>query len=538
MLYIAVLFILILPVTSTAMPPHPKLIDEWNKQGILKEKINDYHERSDTLKIKSLKAGTLPKKSFPTGGTSKVCVLLVQYSDADMAGVSTPAFYTNLFNGTTSPTLEKYFYNMSDSKLNIQFEVHGPYTVSRTHDYYGTDTAGFNFPGLFRNIKPPAFQYLLIIPTSGFVIAVMLFCSRKKEKKIWSAAILILLIPVFFIHLYGCKSESTTSKEGIPVEGNDAHPAALVIEAIRKADDAGVNFSQYNNSCIIIIHQGTGQEASGESTDIWSHQWDLASAKYYGDGTGPVTVDGVTLNVYTVQPEFTYNPGDSSIGVFAHELGHVLGLPDLYDTNYETLGVGDWSLMAGGSWCGPGSDGSRPAPLLAWEKYKIGGTGWLTITPITVDQLNVTTNDIESSHTAYKIILNSFTGQYLLLEGKKQSAPDEWTVPGSGILVTHIHEGIISSYTSSDTVNTGYNRVHGVNIVEADGSNNLWEMTNSGDASDLFYSGHNDELSTTSNPDTKYYTSELVNSKTGDSQVRIYGISSNIFPMNFDIDFL
>jgi len=124
----------------------------------------------------------------------------------------------------------------------------------------------------------------------------------------------------------------------------------------------------------MVIHAGQGEESSSSENDVWSHAWDLASAKYYGDGTGNRVYDGKTISKYTIQPEYNDAAGDSTIGVFCHEFGHVLGLPDMYDTSYETYGAGKFTLMAGGSWLGATS-GSRPAPLLAWEKRKLG---WIT----------------------------------------------------------------------------------------------------------------------------------------------------------------
>ncbi|MCP5514951.1 MAG: M6 family metalloprotease domain-containing protein, partial [Spirochaetales bacterium] len=157
--------------------------------------------------------------------------------------------------------------------------------------------------------------------------------------------------------------------------GYDAYPATLVAEAVNEADVAGVDFSQYDNDgngyvdTVIIIHAGRGEESGADENTIWSHNWTLSDA-----GVGIITHDSVKIDNYTIQPEYTDNPGDSTIGVFCHEFGHVLGLKDLYDTYQETNGVGLWSLMSGGSWTGnldvdsdgDGDPGSEPAPLLAW----------------------------------------------------------------------------------------------------------------------------------------------------------------------------
>jgi len=178
--------------------------------------------------------------------------------------------------------------------------------------------------------------------------------------------------------------------------GNDALPATLVGEAITLAD-ASVNFSQYNDGTghvsVIVIHSGIGEEInpSTYADRIWSHRWTLEAGEYYGDGTGEKICDGMTINDYAIQPEFVLSAGDSTIGVFCHEFGHVLGLQDLYDYTYTTDGVGDWSLMAGGS--NNGTNGSLPAPLLAWEKEKLNWITINTVTPLKSPQ-SVNINDI------------------------------------------------------------------------------------------------------------------------------------------------
>ena len=112
---------------------------------------------------------------------------------------------------------------------------------------------------------------------------------------------------------------------------------------------------------LAVIHQGAGQEATGNTSDIWSH-----SGTIYGKRIG-----GLEIRRYTIQPEQFGTGGPmSDIGVMAHEFGHNLGAPDFYDTDYsnsggEYCGTGVWDLMAGGAWNGFGSpsSGDRPAPI-------------------------------------------------------------------------------------------------------------------------------------------------------------------------------
>ncbi|MDA6141503.1 immune inhibitor A, partial [Escherichia coli] len=80
---------------------------------------------------------------------------------------------------------------------------------------------------------------------------------------------------------------------------------------------------------------------------------------------------------YTIQPE------DGAVGVFAHEYGHDLGLPDEYDTQYTGQGepVGVWSIMSGGSWAGEIA-GTEPTSFSPQNKeffQKVMGGNWANI---------------------------------------------------------------------------------------------------------------------------------------------------------------
>ncbi|MET7284293.1 immune inhibitor A domain-containing protein [Streptomyces sp. NPDC005573] len=130
-----------------------------------------------------------------------------------------------------------------------------------------------------------------------------------------------------------------------------------------------------------IVHAGEDESAGGgaQGTDaIWAHRWYAfgsdAGATGPGDnklGGAQVGDTGVWVGDYTIQPE------NGGLGVFAHEYGHDLGLPDEYDTNGGDNSTGFWTLMSSGSWLGTGKEaiGNLPGDMNAWDKLQLG---WLT----------------------------------------------------------------------------------------------------------------------------------------------------------------
>ena len=188
---------------------------------------------------------------------------------------------------------------------------------------------------------------------------------------------------------YGEQKDAETDDED---DINDLYIADFVIDAVEAADAAGCDFSQYDSDgdgyvdFVYFIFAGKGQAAGGSKETIWPHNWDLVSALYYGFTHGdspyfvddhewnPLMEDGKIINSYACSSELDYYNTLDGIGTLCHEFGHVMGLPDLYDTqyghNYENhLTPGEWDIMDQGAYNG---GGHCPPNYNPWEKHFFG----------------------------------------------------------------------------------------------------------------------------------------------------------------------
>jgi M6 family metalloprotease-like protein len=215
----------------------------------------------------------------------------------------------------------------------------------------------------------------------------------------------------------------------------------LAREAVQLADPS-VNYANFDQNSdgyvdnLIVIHAGDGQESSSSANDIWSHQWEIQPAQTTSDS-------GKKAEHYALFAE------ESPVGVIAHEFGHVLGLPDMYDYTYSgQVFVGNWALMDSGSWNGAPA-GSRPSHMISWSKMQLGfitpaereDVGINEVKNVTIIPTHLQTLPSGSKRVA---VINISTGIYYTVEVRNNTVstnnPFDQALPDSGVLITFCND--------------------------------------------------------------------------------------------------
>jgi immune inhibitor A len=253
---------------------------------------------------------------------------------------------------------------------------------------------------------------------------------------------------------------------------------------------------------VAVIHAGA--DASAGAFNIWAHRWDFRAISGQGSYTtndvDPVSGHNVIIDgPYAIMPELSGSNNNNgpitSIGVFAHEFGHIFGIPDLYDTDGTSSGLGNWCLMAAGSWGGNNSSPQTPVHPCAWVKKELG---WVSPVNITSFQQALTVTNVEENPVIYRIWYNgSITPEYFLIENRQRIGFDT-NIYNTGFLIFHIDE--------TRNNNTNENR-YLVDLEQADGNRNLNNGSGRGDAGDPFTgSTNNTRFDWDTNPNSKDYS--------------------------------
>ena len=381
----------------------------------------DFSSLNRHLSLLSL--GAPLRTTMAVTDTLRIPVLLVRFKDTDTTALHAPSAYDSVLLGTTPPygrpyTVRTFYTEMSHGLMTVEGVIIGWITLDSTNAWY----AG---PGTCDGV-----------------------CSQ-------------------------------------------GHVADLIKRAVLHADSAGLAWGQFDNDgpdgvpnsadddgivdLIWLIHPKPGAECLVDG-DIWSHRW------YYSGWTGtPITTSSnragggrILVDNYTIQSGVGGVTGCDPTqimapGTIGHETGHGLALPDLYDTGFNTEGIGEWGLMGSGNW-------SRPFSPSHMEAFSLSRLGWVTVVPITTPGV-YTVGPIETSDTAFVVrpTVPNPRGEYFMLENRQAVLADTALIKdhgGGGLLIWHVDS---TQYAQGglpwNYVNDG--SIHGVALEQADGQGNL-----------------------------------------------------------------
>ena len=208
----------------------------------------------------------------------------------------------------------------------------------------------------------------------------------------------------------------------------------LMTDAVNAANDI-VNYKDYDVDedgyvdMIYFIFSGLPSYIAGNNEHLlWPHQSDISYRR--------LRKDGVYIGRYACSTELFGNEGNSvleGIGTMCHEFSHILGLPDLYDTNNANsepcVNPGAWSIMAGGA---DGNYGRTPVNYSLYERYSLG----FATPEVISDAGQFSMEAIHKGNTGFR--LNTpVKKEFFLLENRQQIKWDS-VLPGHGMLIFRV----------------------------------------------------------------------------------------------------
>ena len=260
--------------------------------------------------------------------------------------------------------------------------------------------------------------------------------------------------------------------------------------------DAEIDFAQFDSDgpdgvpnsgdddgkvdTVVIIHSGLGGEcyqfspnirsrSSRYSEDGYGHDKPFVTRAIPRDAKGAAILgpDGqpehIVIDDFVIQPAVNCNSDEQAkaivqIGVFCHEYGHALHLPDLYDRtpwgDEDSQGVGSWCLMGDGAYGGGDHHHDTPVEMSAWCKQYLG---WANIKKIS-SAGELPLQPVEDRNEVYRIDVDASGTEYFLIEYRDPQWRDltnahiNWDeyLPVAGLAIWHVDENVGATLDSGE----------------------------------------------------------------------------------------
>jgi M6 family metalloprotease-like protein len=345
---------------------------------------------------------------------------------------------------------------------------------------------------------------------------------------------------------------AVTLPDPVPVCEGDSHICHYdLVRAALAAADAFVDFASFDSDGdaminvaelhVMVVFRGREAAYGGDDCSpisVWAHRG------AFGPSTAPV-LDGVVVGDYRGAPVAGRTLGGwmaqgewhdkcdglghpATIGVAVHELGHDLGLPDLYPTREsKSGGTGRWSVMSNGAWApsikNPVASDPHPGTIPVWpdahSRVMLGFVAPVMIDRTIRDAVFPPIEDATGADGGVYLAPAPATpvrlwdygctpgeGEYFLFENRQQRGYDE-KLPGAGLLIWHVSEEVTQCPPNVPAANG--RRL--VALEQADGRFDLEclvdEHCNSGDATDPWPATPPKRFDADSTPSSRFYSS-------------------------------
>jgi len=238
---------------------------------------------------------------------------------------------------------------------------------------------------------------------------------------------------------------------------NGSSNAENVFYAALDSVDSQIDFRDYDidgdgyvDMVFFLVAGFSANYGGNNQSYLWPHMYYLFWAPPH---------DGKYFGLYACSTEIagweSYYSDVNGIGTFCHEFGHVLGLPDLYDTDYEGSGgdsrnPGQWSIMAGGS---GNNFGRNPVGYSLYERYALGFT-----TPVILDEAGEKElQPLDESNMGFRLNTPN-ENEFFLIENRQAGKWDR-NLPGHGMMVARVDSSEVRVW-ENNTVNCNPNHMY------------------------------------------------------------------------------
>jgi len=298
--------------------------------------------------------------------------------------------------------------------------------------------------------------------------------------------------------------------------------AGFVSAALALADSS-VDWRPYDQDhdgyvdMVWVVHSGL----PGESTVARDNLWSLTSRLSAWPNVEPfptrTSVPGAPslkmhVDRFSILPEISaVRPGQPcEIGVYCHEFGHALGLPDLYDASTiggsRNMGPGNWNLMATGGWGTDGQSPEYPSHMGAWSMLFLG---WRQSIRPSADTVMVQNGIAHGDPIVEFWFQGEYNPEHFLIENRQREGFDR-NLPAEGLIVYQVDETVMGLGLQSNRVNAG--PTPGLRLVESDGLYDIVAGRNRGDEHDPFPGFFNrTEIDDSTSPSTRTFRGAITN---------------------------